>query len=102
MNCETAPNKKRPRRPTRSDCAPYALTPLLLLLLPPHPPHQNHHFPYFHCISSHHSRLRIPRAGTNGSKKDFGRLSPANGGRRLAKFIFTKLFIFTDQYILQH
>ena len=79
-----------------------ALTPLLLLLLPPHPPHQNHHFPYFHCISSHHSRLRIPRAGTNGSKKDFGRLSPANGGRRLAKFIFTKLFIFTDQYILQH
>ena len=79
-----------------------ALTPLLLLLLPPHPPHQNHHFPYFHCISSHHSRLRIPRAGTNGSKKDFGRLSPANGGSRLAKFIFTKLFIFTDQYILQH
>ena len=24
----------------------------------------------------HHSRLRIPRAGTNGSKKDFGRQQP--------------------------
>ena len=69
----------------------------------PHSPFRlTHHFHISIAFLVHHSTLRIPRAGTNGSKKDFGHLSPANGGSRLAEFIFTKLFIFTDQYILQH
>ena len=77
-----------------------ALTPLLLLLLPPHPPHQNHHFPYFHCISSPpfkiaHSALRHKRV----QKRFWAPAQPTAGWQSSS---LPKLFIFTDQYILQH
>ena len=43
----------------------------------PHSPFRlTHHFHISIAFLVHHSTLRIPRAGTNGSKKDFGQLQP--------------------------